>query len=65
MFAKQVTLTTLLIALYVCVYIKFPKEGEKDNDIVEMLKDFHMIGMLTYHEIVRILLILNIITCFL
>lgn len=30
-FAKQVTLTFLLIAMYVSVYMKMPKEGEKDN----------------------------------
>lgn len=36
-FAKQVSLTSLLIAIYITVYMKFPKEGDKDNELAELL----------------------------
>lgn len=32
------SLTSLLIAIYITVYMKFPKEGDRDNEIAELLK---------------------------
>jgi len=50
-FAKQVTLTFLLIAMYVSVYMKMPKEGEKDNQFVDIILRYNLLSSFTYHEI--------------
>eukprot|EP00347_Sterkiella_histriomuscorum_P018804 403344113 len=56
--AKQVSLTSLLIAIYVSVYMKMPKEGDMDNQIADYLNENRIFMNLTYHEIFQMLRII-------
>jgi hypothetical protein len=55
-FAKQVSITSLLICIYISVYMKFPKEGDKDNEVAEFIKSIPWFSNLTINEIAVILM---------
>jgi len=51
-FAKQVSITSLLICIYLTIYMKFPKEGsDKDNDLVEFIRSIRFFDNLTINEV--------------
>lgn len=43
----------MLIGIYFGVYMKMPREGNKDNFIVEFLNEKQIFINLTFEEIVR------------
>lgn len=49
-FAKQVSMTSLLIAIYVSVYMRFPRENDKDNELAALLDSLPFLQNLTIHE---------------
>ncbi|TNV79618.1 hypothetical protein FGO68_gene14645 [Halteria grandinella] len=49
-FAKQVSMTSLLLAIYTSVYMRFPKEGDRDNDLAALVNGLPFLQNLTIHE---------------
>jgi hypothetical protein len=43
-------MTSLLLAIYVSVYMRFPKEGDKDNDLAALVDALPFLQNLTIHE---------------
>ena len=50
-FAKQVTISSLLIAATVCVYLKLPKEGNQENDLILWVDTVRWLDDFTYFEL--------------
>lgn len=53
-FAKQVSLSTLLVFIYIAVYMKFPKDGDKENEIAQLVNQIPYFKMLTINEVVSV-----------
>ena len=56
MFAKQVSITSLLICIYMTIYMKFPRESDKDNDLVEVIRSVRYFDNLTINEVSTLLM---------
>lgn len=53
------SLSSLLIAIYISVYMKFPKDGDKDNEIAELVNKIPVFDKLTIFEVVSFTLYSN------
>jgi hypothetical protein len=47
-----VSTTSLLISIYILIYMKLPKDGGKDNELAEFLNGLNFLGNLTINELV-------------
>ena len=50
-FAKQITISSLLIAATVCVYLKLPKEGGQENELIQLVDKISFFDGFTYFEL--------------
>ena len=50
-FAKQMTITSLLIFASLSVQLKMPREGPEENVVIEMVKQMVFLNKFTYFEI--------------
>jgi hypothetical protein len=48
-------MTSLLVAIYISVSMKFPKDGDKDNELAEIINKVPFFKNLTISEIVTTL----------
>lgn len=48
------SLSSLLISIYIAVYMKFPKDGDKDNEIAEFVNSLPYFKNLTINEVVSV-----------
>lgn len=45
--------TSLLVSIYILIYMKLPKDAGKDNELAEFLNSLNFLGNLTINELVR------------
>lgn len=56
-FAKQVSMTSLLLAIYISVYMRFPRENDHDNELATLLNSLPFLTYLTIHEKASLLVV--------